>query len=1099
TSFWAPWSKWSHCSNPCGPGTQSRGRMCIAPSQGPCPEGEWHEAKKCVGSVCYTENWGEWSKWSECSKSCGIGTRMRRRQCPGQRCLGRSKDHKHCQKSCQPSEDRFCSNEASKHLLTINCVCRSNYTGQWCQYVDGKYQRGPKGKVPGKPKILTDTKVPNYKKKYTLKFKGVKDPPGGKVLYYLLRYTDVTTPQGEWRSVAVENKGGVHKLLLDKLDWGHKYKLELYAGNTHGLGEPDKRTLKRPKVSKPKIVDCSQSTCSINGGWSTWSSWSSCSTTCNAGLQMRSRKCSNPVPKHGGKDCKGTNTVKKKCMMVPCKVDGGWSAWSDFGACSVSCGTGVKYSTRMCNNPKAEHGGKECEGNSQKKTKCDMPPCKVNGGWSTWSSWSSCSTTCNAGSQMRSRKCSNPAPKHGGKDCHGTNTMTKKCMMVSCKVDGGWSAWSDFGACSVSCGTGVKYSTRMCDNPKAKHGGKECDGNSQKKTKCDMPPCKVNGGWSTWSSWTSCSTTCNAGSQMRSRNCSNPVPKHGGKDCKGTNTMTKKCMVVPCKVDGGWSAWSDFGACSVSCGTGVKYKTRMCNNPMAEHGGKECEGNSQYRTKCDMPPCKVNGGWSVWSPWTPCSTTCNAGVQWRARGCTDPVPKHGGNDCQGNSTMMKECMMVPCKVDGGWSCWSDFGACSVSCGTGVKYRTRICNNPRAEHGGKECEGNSEYRTQCDMPPCKVHGGWSLWGKWSSCSVTCDSGTRTRVRSCTRPEPAHGGNKCHGKHEVQTKCHHKGCKDTKGKEDVKSAKKNSGSSSNAMIYTLAGAIGGLVFLGILFCGYRAWYLRSQNKDYMPLTKVKTQPVEPRSSVKNKRGSTAPDSSELPSTKRSSVTSDTSDVFSKLGRLPPPLPPLPTSQRPTRAKRHPGGKTRLSPDSKKEIPKDGTVRLDETALERGKAKDMPVHKTAKDSGSPNVPSNPLVSSFTPKGSTSSDVYTIEKAVSESGKVRDAQVHKMASSTVPEGSPNGVKIDLPKVGNATDNDEQDVVKQDSSSLFVPKRLSESPTVPSGPSVESKSMMGSEDGGLIGFENAILMETGDDQVNTKNVMIQKIKSKSETKKTED
>jgi hypothetical protein len=45
----------------------------------------------------------------------------------------------------------------------------------------------------------------------------------------------------------VENKSGVHKVLLDKLDWGHKYNFELYAGNTHGLGEPDKRTLKRSK------------------------------------------------------------------------------------------------------------------------------------------------------------------------------------------------------------------------------------------------------------------------------------------------------------------------------------------------------------------------------------------------------------------------------------------------------------------------------------------------------------------------------------------------------------------------------------------------------------------------------------------------------------------------------------------------------------------------------------------------------------------------------------------------------------------------------------------------------------------------------------
>jgi hypothetical protein len=107
------------------------------------------------------------------------------------------------------------------------------------------------GKVPGKPKILTDTRIRNYNQKYHLKFKGVKDPPGtvGKVLYYLLRYTDVTTSQGEWRSevVAVKNNGGVHQMILDKLDWGRKYKLELYAGNRYGLGAPSLRTLETPK------------------------------------------------------------------------------------------------------------------------------------------------------------------------------------------------------------------------------------------------------------------------------------------------------------------------------------------------------------------------------------------------------------------------------------------------------------------------------------------------------------------------------------------------------------------------------------------------------------------------------------------------------------------------------------------------------------------------------------------------------------------------------------------------------------------------------------------------------------------------------------
>ena len=57
-------------------------------------------------------------------------------------------------------------------------------------------------------------------------------------------------------------------------------------------------------------------------------------------------------------------------------------------------------------------------------------------------------------------------------------------------------------------------------------------------------------------------------------------------------------------------------------------------------------------------------------------------------------------------------------VHGGWSSWSDHSACTVSCGTGIKYTTRVCDNPKAEHGGKECVGDSQFRTQCDMPPCK---------------------------------------------------------------------------------------------------------------------------------------------------------------------------------------------------------------------------------------------------------------------------------------------------------------------------------------------------------------------------------------------
>ena len=53
--------------------------------------------------------------------------------------------------------------------------------------------------------------------------------------------------------------------------------------------------------------------CSVrNGHWSEWSD--ECSVTC--GIGIRSRKCSNPVPKAGGKPCNGNST--KLCILPHC-------------------------------------------------------------------------------------------------------------------------------------------------------------------------------------------------------------------------------------------------------------------------------------------------------------------------------------------------------------------------------------------------------------------------------------------------------------------------------------------------------------------------------------------------------------------------------------------------------------------------------------------------------------------------------------------------------------------------------------------------------------------------------------------------------------
>ena len=56
-------------------------------------------------------------------------------------------------------------------------------------------------------------------------------------------------------------------------------------------------------------------------------------------------------------------------------------------------------------------------------------------------------------------------------------------------------------------------------------------------------------------------------------------------------------------VDGSWSNWSEYTACSVTCGDGVSVRTRTCSNPAPAHGGRSCDGEAREEKKCNMPPC----------------------------------------------------------------------------------------------------------------------------------------------------------------------------------------------------------------------------------------------------------------------------------------------------------------------------------------------------------------------------------------------------------------------------------------------------------------------------------------------------------------
>ena len=53
----------------------------------------------------------------------------------------------------------------------------------------------------------------------------------------------------------------------------------------------------------------------------------------------------------------------------------------------------------------------------------------------------------------------------------------------------------------------------------------------------------------------------------------------------------------------------------------------------------------------------VDGNYTAWSNWTSCSEACGPGQQERRRNCTEPKRAHGGADCQGPATEIRECFI----------------------------------------------------------------------------------------------------------------------------------------------------------------------------------------------------------------------------------------------------------------------------------------------------------------------------------------------------------------------------------------------------------------------------------------------------------
>ncbi|CAN9498264.1 unnamed protein product [Ophioblennius macclurei] len=59
---------------------------------------------------------------------------------------------------------------------------------------------------------------------------------------------------------------------------------------------------------------------SNHGSWSSWGSWGSCSRTCGGGVQFAQRLCNNPPPRNNGRYCTGKRAIYRSCNVTPCPI-----------------------------------------------------------------------------------------------------------------------------------------------------------------------------------------------------------------------------------------------------------------------------------------------------------------------------------------------------------------------------------------------------------------------------------------------------------------------------------------------------------------------------------------------------------------------------------------------------------------------------------------------------------------------------------------------------------------------------------------------------------------------------------------------------------
>ncbi|XP_016524614.1 A disintegrin and metalloproteinase with thrombospondin motifs 3 isoform X3 [Poecilia formosa] len=502
-------------------------------------------------------------------------------------------------------------------------------------------------------------------------------------------------------------------------------------------------------------------------------------------------------PPLDGTECApGKWCYKGHCMWKnpnQLKVDGAWGSWSKFGSCSRSCGTGVRFRTRQCNNPAPSNAGQDCPGVNYEYQLCNTNEC----------------------------------PKHfedfRAQQCHDRNSnfefqnakhhwlpyehpdANKRCHLYCQSKETGDVAYLKQ---LVQDGTRCSYKDAysICVRGECVKVG--CDreiGSNKVEDKCG-----VCGGDNSHCRTVKGTFTRTPKKPGKTRGAFS-LPKGARNVFLNESEESRNVVAIKNQATGHYilNGKADELKSRSFIELGVEWhyvlegdvETLHTDGPLHDPvvvliipKDNETRSTLMYKYIIHEDSVPVNNNnviqeeayeWALKS-WSPCSKPCSGGSQYTKYGCRkkgDTKMVHRGY-CEANKKpkpIRRMCNLQDCTQPQWIS--EDWEHCTKTCGSlGFQIRTVRCmqflhdDTSRSIHS-KYCSGEKpESRRPCNRTPCPAQ--WRTGG-WSQCSVSCGEGLERRPVTCKTGDQCYGEKPeavrpcrpgpCHGEHATHEPC------------------------------------------------------------------------------------------------------------------------------------------------------------------------------------------------------------------------------------------------------------------------------------------------------------------------------------------